>query len=131
MKDENNLEEALSELNPASQFSPAPVGTPVRKMRKRRHIHLVGEYHDIGTTLKMAIFIPGAGQLYNGQIVKGIALLLLTFGGILGLTIYPNRFTAAFGSVGEFALWLCGILDAGVIAWRLKRGQKISVWKWF
>ena len=98
---------------------------------KRRHVQVVAEYHDISTAVMMATFLPGGGQLYNNQNIKGIAFVLLTFLGFFSVVWYPNRFTLYLAGTGEIIVWLVGIFDAAIIARRLRRGQKVSVWKWF
>ena len=97
----------------------------------QKRAEIIPEYHDPGTAVMMSLFLPGAGQLYNGQIIKGIALIVLTFAGIFAATAMPNPVTLLLGGRGEIVLWLVGIFDTAIIARRLRRGQAVSAWKWF
>jgi serine/threonine protein kinase len=60
----------------------------------------------------LSFFIPGAGQIYNGQIAKGILIFLL----LPCLSII---------------IWIIGIIDAVMIAQKLQRGQSVDKWEWF
>jgi WD40 repeat protein len=60
----------------------------------------------------LSFFIPGAGQIYNGQIAKGLLILLL----LPCLSII---------------IWIIGIIDAVMIAQKLQRGQSVDKWEWF
>lgn len=92
---------------------------------------IVPEYHDISTAVMLATFLPGGGQLYNGQTVKGVLFVVLTFAALFGVTLYPSRFTIFLGGMGEIIIWLVGMLDAAIIARRLRRRETVSGWKWF
>jgi TM2 domain-containing membrane protein YozV len=59
----------------------------------------------------LSVFIFGAGQAYNGQIKKGIALLILTFLGLFAF-ILPG-----------ILVWLYGIYDAGMISRKMNTGE--------
>mgnify|MGYP000108321578 CR=1 FL=1 len=60
----------------------------------------------------LSFFIPGAGQIYNGQIAKGLLILLLS----------PCL---------SIIIWIIGIIDAVMIAQKLQRGQSVDKWEWF
>ncbi len=95
------------------------------------NVHIAHEHHVISTAISMSLFLPGAGQLYNGQTIKGILLIVLFFAGLYAITFQPNHVTALLAGPGEAILWVAAILDAGLIARRLRRGQAVSAWKCF
>jgi hypothetical protein len=68
----------------------------------------------------LSLLLIGVGQIYLGQIVKGVALLF---------------FTACFGLMvsmaGIVALWGIGILDSFLIGKKLGQGQPVRRWEWF
>lgn len=86
-------------------------------------------HHNVGIATVLAIILPGAGQFFNRQPVKGAALLLLS---TLCLAIFaasPKSYGyAAWGAVG---FWLLGVFDAGLVAGRIVRGETVRPWRWF
>ncbi|MGC9150244.1 MAG: hypothetical protein ACP5F6_00575 [Microbacter sp.] len=78
----------------------------------------------LSSTLSM--FLPGVGQLYNGQTTKAIAFMGATFGGIaVGATALANHQTAlstvGFLTAGLSYLW--SILDAGMTSNKTNHGH--------
>jgi TM2 domain-containing membrane protein YozV len=65
-----------------------------------------------------SFFIPGAGQIYNGQIAKGLLILLLSLSLLLSC-------------LGTIIIWIIGIIDTVMIAQKLQRGQSVGKWEWF
>lgn len=63
------------------------------------------------------IFLGGGGQIYLGQTLKGIAIIVVN----LVLT---------FLIVG-FPLWLLGVMDAFLLAKRLQERHPIGEWEFF
>ena len=64
--------------------------------------------------------IPGVGQIYLGQLFKGIALLIIYF--VLG--------SITFGIVGLVA-WVVAMLDAFKIGKKLEEGKSVAPWEFF
>jgi TM2 domain-containing membrane protein YozV len=54
----------------------------------------------------------GAGQIYLGQVTKGIVIIVVSF------------FTCGIG-------WILGTIDAYLIAQRLKEGKSVDEWEFF
>ncbi len=68
--------------------------------------------------LILSFFLAGgAGQIYLGQTIKGIAIIAATV------------LTSWFG-VGVL-VWILGIVDAYQIANRLKEGKPVKQWEFF
>ncbi len=68
----------------------------------------------------LSFLVTGVGQMYNGQVTKGIVLLL----GQIALTVATSG--AAFP-----VLWIISIVDAALIANKLKQGQAVGEWEFF
>lgn len=62
----------------------------------------------------LSFFIPGLGQLYNGQVIKGI-VIFITFAVLIW---------ACIGIVP----WLYGIYDAYMTAEKINRGEIVKDW---
>lgn len=60
----------------------------------------------------------GAGQMYNGQVGKGLAMLIGA--------IVIGSFTAGIAS---FIFWLVAIADAGKIAKKINSGAYVGPWE--
>jgi TM2 domain-containing membrane protein YozV len=86
-------------------------------------------YHNVGIATVLAIILPGAGQFFNRQTVKGAALLVLSTLCLAIFAVSPRTYGhAAWGAV---ALWVIGIFDAGLVAGRIVHGETVSPWRWF
>ena len=75
-------------------------------------------YHrkrDSGIAALLSFFVPGAGQLYNGQVGKGAAFLLVTI-----FVNVPLMFVWV-GFVTQLATWLWAMIDAYVSAEKINR----------
>jgi TM2 domain-containing membrane protein YozV len=66
--------------------------------------------------LILSLIIVGVGQVYNGQIVKGIIFFLAAL--ILGLT--------GIGLIISFIIWLYAMYDAYTIAQRINDGEIVG-----
>ena len=66
-------------------------------------------------TLLSAI-IPGAGQIYNGEVLKGIILLILAFVSAVLMAIL-------IGYLLYFPLWIYGMIDAVIVADKINKGK--------
>jgi len=64
--------------------------------------------------------ILGFGQFYNGQMIKGVVLILVS--------IVAAVITAGFSILLTLPV---SILDAILIAQRLNRGETVRDWQWF
>lgn len=65
----------------------------------------------------LSLFLPGVGQIYNGQILKGLLIMLV---------LWPINVALMFvliGFVTAFASWVWGIYDAYKTAERLNAGR--------
>lgn len=68
-----------------------------------------------GLAAVLSLFIPGVGQIYNGQLGKGLLILLL---------LVPLNIVLSFvviGFVTGFITWIWGIFDA------YKTAEKINL----
>jgi TM2 domain-containing membrane protein YozV len=86
-------------------------------------------YHNVGIATVLAIILPGAGQFFNRQAVKGTAILLLATFCLIVFAASPR--TYGYAAWGAVAFWVVGIFDAGLIAGRIVRGEPVSAWRWF
>ena len=64
----------------------------------------------------MSAIIVGVGQIYNGQIVKGLIFLVVAV--IFGLT--------GIGIIISIVIWLYAIYDAYTIAQRINNGESVG-----
>ncbi len=71
---------------------------------------------DPGAATMLSCVVPGVGQLYNGQIGKGIAFLLLTVVNVLLLFVGIGVFTG-------LVTWIWAMVDAHIAAEKINRGQ--------
>ena len=78
-----------------------------------------GRKKDAGIAALLSFFIPGAGQLYNGQMGKGAAFLM-----VMIFVNLPLMFVW-IGFLTGFVTWLWSIIDAYVSAGRINRAQKV------
>jgi len=69
---------------------------------------------DPGTAAVLSLFIPGVGQIYNGDFLRGIFWLIVT----------PGFWIGTGGMLG----WVCHLLAAWTAYRRgeLKRGQAVA-----
>lgn len=68
----------------------------------------------------LSFLICGLGQMYNGQVIKGIVLLISAI--VLG------SFT--FG-VGSLIILIVSIIDAAKIADKINSGRQVGQWEFF
>jgi TM2 domain-containing membrane protein YozV len=68
----------------------------------------------------LSILVPGLGQIYNGQTVKGIVLLLLA---VVGGSITCG--------IAYFPVWVIAVVDAALIADKINRGIHVGEWDFF
>jgi TM2 domain-containing membrane protein YozV len=72
---------------------------------------------DAGVATLLSFFLPGTGQLYNGQVGKGLAFLLVTL-----FVNLPLMFVGV-GFVTGLITWIWGMIDAHSSAERINRGE--------
>ncbi len=68
----------------------------------------------------LSFLVIGVGQMYVGQVTKGVALFILAL--IISVLIVP------YAVIG---LWGVAVLDAYFIARKLRRGHPVRQWQWF
>ena len=74
----------------------------------------------VGVAALLSFLLAGTGQMYNGQIAKGVVLLLGTF--ILGCATY---------GAGGIAGFIVAMIDAIMIAHKLNQGRYVGQWEFF
>jgi len=89
---------------------PAPYGMPAYPP-----VHYVRR-KDPGVAVLCSFFLPGAGQLYNGQVGKGLAFMVATVVNFFLLFI-------GIGFLTGLATWIWGMIDAHGTAERINRGE--------
>ena len=102
---------APSPAAPASAPAPQPQQQPVNNG---------GVQKSPSTAGCLSFLICGVGQMYNGQVIKGVVLLVAAL--ILG------SFT--FG-VGGLIIWIVSIVDAAKIAGKINAGRQVGQWEFF
>lgn len=77
--------------------------------------------HSVAGAILLSVFcFLGFGQIYNGQAIKGVVILLSAM--VLAVI------TMGFSILVTYPL---AAIDAGLIAARLNRGEAITEWQWF
>jgi TM2 domain-containing membrane protein YozV len=71
---------------------------------------------DPGVAVLCSFFFPGAGQLYNGQVGKGLAFIVATIVNFFLLFV-------GIGFLTGLATWIWGMIDAHGSAERINRGE--------
>jgi TM2 domain-containing membrane protein YozV len=66
--------------------------------------------------LILSCLIPGLGQIYNGQTLKGVVLILVSF--ISAGTLAP-------------VAWVIAMIDAPMIAKKINEGKTVGEWEFF
>ncbi|MBI1331327.1 MAG: hypothetical protein GC165_00445 [Armatimonadetes bacterium] len=74
----------------------------------------------VGLAALFSILLTGGGQMYNGQVAKGLTIL---FGGIF--------ISCLTGGYMALPVIIFALVDAIVVAQRLYRGECIDAWKFF
>ena len=69
-----------------------------------------------GLAAVASFFFAGLGQIYNGQIAKGIALIFIQFFNVLLMFIL-------IGFLTFFIVWVYGIWDAYTVAEKINNGE--------
>jgi hypothetical protein len=88
---------------------------------RRDCIQKVPGSHSPGLAVVLSLlFFVFAGQLYNGQYLKAVVFGLVSL--VCG---------AMTGGVSIVITYPVGVIDAGMIAGRLNRGEPVSQWQFF
>ncbi len=74
----------------------------------------------VNVAVLLSCLLPGVGQIYLGQTMKGLALLVLAL--VLG--------SATLGTLGV-VVWLVALIDAHKIGTKLAAGQPVREWDFF
>lgn len=94
-----------NQINPAP-YAGAPYGMVPYVRRK-----------DAGVATLLSFFLPGAGQIYNGQIGKGLGFLLVSI-----FVNFPLMFVGV-GFLTGLITWIWAMIDAHSSAEKINRGQ--------
>jgi TM2 domain-containing membrane protein YozV/ribosomal protein S27AE len=87
-----------------------PKATPTKEYR------VIVEEKSPGLAAVLSFFIPGLGQIYNGQIGKGLLLLVLAM-------LSAGLIIIIIGIIPYLIIWLFSIFDAYSTANRINRGE--------
>ncbi len=74
---------------------------------------------DPGVAALISFFIPGGGQLYNGQAGKGLAFIFVTIVNFFLLFV-------GIGFLTGIATWIWSMIDAHQVADRINRGEIVT-----
>ncbi len=104
------LKESARESKPTQSTQPPSLSTQITT-KTDNQLTIVQEQKNPGIAALCSFFIPGLGQIYNGDVGKGIAVLLGTLIGALFLFI-PG-----------LIVWIFGIYDAHKTSKRMNSGE--------
>lgn len=93
-----------------NQINPAPYAAPYAMAPYARR-------KDAGVATLLSFFLPGAGQLYNGQVGKGLGFLLVSI-----FVNFPLMFIG-IGFITGLVTWIWAMIDAHSSAERINRGE--------
>ena len=81
------------------------------------------KYKNPVTATILSVVITGAGQMYNGQVPKGIVMLIacLFLGLLLGVAAW----------LITIPVWVISAVDANLIAKKINSGKKVGDWEFF
>ena len=71
-----------------------------------------------GLATFLSCLVTGLGQMYNGQVAKGIVMLLAAI--CVG---------AATAGVGATVIWIVAMVDAHKIAGKINSGRAVGAWE--
>ena len=72
------------------------------------------------TAVLLTCLITGLGQMYLGQVLKGVVILLAAI--VIGV---------ATAGVGGLVIWVVAMADASKIGKKLEAGQSVGEWEFF
>jgi len=76
-----------------------------------------------GVSLLLSFILTGLGQMYNGEMMKGLMLLLVSIG-LLVFNVF--FFWLCFGLIISLVLWIYGMYDAYTRAEEYNRGLRAT-----
>ena len=94
-------------------WPPAPHSVPQQMVQAKPR-------RNVAAAVLLTLVLPGASQIYNQQIVKGCVSLAVSF--LLASVTY---------GVAAMVIWPILMIDGGIIAGRINRGEKVGPWKFF
>lgn len=83
--------------------------------------------HDVSVAAMMSIFLPGGGELYNGQVGKAALMALLYIVPVAAAFLTRTWWIGLVAPV----VWCVSVTDASITAGRILRGETVGAWKWF
>lgn len=93
-----------------NQIAPSPYAAPYPMVPYARR-------KDAGVATLLSFFLPGAGQLYNGQVGKGLGFILVSI-----FVNFPLMFVGV-GFLTALVTWIWSMVDAHSSAERINRGE--------
>lgn len=69
-----------------------------------------------GLAAVLSVFFTGVGQIYNGQVGKGLVLMLIQFVNLLLIAVFV-------GIITGFIVWVYAIYDAYSVAEKINQGE--------
>lgn len=88
------------------------------------------KHKSTGVATLLSFFWPGLGQIYNGQILKGLFIgfwQLMSGMAVFSMAMVVPSSVLLFIGLG-FVFWIAGMYDAHKIADRYNREEKIGQW---
>ena len=106
--------------SPVQVVAPAPNAGPVQGAANADLVHPSNPPKSATTALILSCLIVGVGQLYLGQTVKGVVLLVgsMFLGVATGFLLSP-------------VFWIVGMVDAHAIGNKLASGKPVGQWEFF
>lgn len=94
-----------------NQIAPVPYAPPAYPMVP------YARRKDAGVATLLSFFLPGAGQLYNGQVGKGLGFILVSL-----FVNFPLMFVGV-GFLTALVTWIWSMVDAHSSAEKINRGE--------
>ena len=98
---------------------------PVVEVRERKAIEPSGQ--SATTASVFSCLITGLGQIYLGQVFKGLFLLVLA----IVIVFFGGYVLGNYYRLISVPYWLLMIVDAGRIGKKLESGQSVGRWEFF
>lgn len=89
------------------------------------------KHKSTGAATILSFFWPGLGQIYNGQILKGLFIgtwhLLMAFGTMAAMVTVPAALFV--GGIINFIFWIVCMYDAHKMAELYNDGERVGQWR--